>query len=101
MAILSEVLEEAIERSYRAFVRPGDVIIDMGVSVGRYLLPMAGAVTGAEKIFGFGAINSRHAFILLEQAANWHYFAVSIEKTAQAEMLAGFLPQSADAVPGH
>ena len=68
MAIFSEVLEGAIERSYKAFVKPGDATIDMGVSVGRHLFPMADVVTETGKVFGFEAINSRYAIMLLEQA---------------------------------
>lgn len=57
-ALFAKVSEEIIEQFYRAWVRHGDVTIDVGANVGRHLFPLCEAVGSTGHVHGFEPVPS-------------------------------------------
>ena len=53
---LAVASESIIERTYRMWLKPGDVAVDVGVNVGRHLFPLADCVGVGGRVFGFEPI---------------------------------------------
>lgn len=65
--------EHMLEAFYRAVLRPGDGVIDVGAHNGRHSLPCAGAIGPTGRVFGFEPLPIQHkalsGLLAAEQAA--------------------------------